>query len=301
MALAFGGRLGADGEIALAEMRRVARWGPLLWWLYWPGWGQSGVIPGFVWVEQGRIVGNVSLRRASQLNGFFIGNVAVHPDWQRRGVATSLMEAALDVISSKGGHWAGLEVRADNPRARQLYERLGFRKVGTTLHMLRPAGLPWMSTSIHSSTLRGGRTHDGVALAELVRGMIPARQRALLELRKADYRPGWERTLSHWLDGRREVWWIDEESGILRGAVRVLFERGRRPNRLEILVAPGQSGYVEAVLVQQGLASLHGAPMKMVDVVLPSPTQSLVAALEASGFQRSRRLVQMRLDLVLAT
>jgi ribosomal protein S18 acetylase RimI-like enzyme len=300
MALAFGGRLGADGEIALAEMRRLARWGPLLWWLYWPGWGRSGVIPGFVWVEQGRIVGNVSLRRASQWNGFFIGNVAVHPDWQRRGLAMSLMEAALEVISSRGGHWVGLEVRADNPGARQLYERLGFRKVGTTLHMVRPAGMPWTSTPIHSATLRGGSFHDGPALVELVRRMIPTQQRALLELRKADYQPGWEQTLNHWLEGRREVWWVDEERGVLRGAVRVLFERGRRPNRLEILVAPEHSGRVEAVLVRQGLASLHGASRKMVNTVLPSPTQALVAALEAAGFQRSRTLVQMRLDLIQA-
>jgi hypothetical protein len=133
-----------------------------------------------------------------------------------------------------------------------------------------------------------------------MRSVIPAQQRALLELRKADYQPGWERTLNHWFDGRREVWWVDEESGVLRGAVRVLFERGRRPNRLEILVAPEHSGHVEAVLVRQGLASLHGAPRKMVHIVLPSPTQSLVAALEAAGFQRSRRLVQMRLDLIQA-
>jgi hypothetical protein len=210
------------------------------------------------------------------------------------------MEAALEVITSKGGRWVGLEVRADNLAARQLYEQLGFRKVGTTLHMLRPAGLPWTSTSIHSPTLRAGRFHDGPALVELVRGMVPARQRAQLELRKADYQPGWERTVNHWLDGRREIWWVDEESGELRGAVRVLFERGRRPNRLEILVAPVHSGQVEAVLIQQGLASLHGAPRKMINVVLPSPTQSLVAALEAVGFLKSRRLVQMRLDLAQA-
>jgi hypothetical protein len=205
------------------------------------------------------------------------------------------------VIASKGGHWAGLEVRADNLGARQLYERLGFRKAGTTLHMFRPAGLPWTPISTYSPTLRGGRFHDGVALVELVRSMVPARQRALLELRKADYQPGWERTMNHWLDGKREIWWVDEESGVLRGAVRVLFERGRRPHRLEILVAPGCSDHVEAVLVQQGMASLHGAPRKMISTVLPSPSQSLVVALEDAGFQRSRRLVQMRLDLAQAT
>ncbi len=39
IAIAFSDGLGPDGEVALAEMRRIARWGPLLWWLYWPGWG----------------------------------------------------------------------------------------------------------------------------------------------------------------------------------------------------------------------------------------------------------------------
>ncbi len=297
ISVAFKGELGPDGEIALAEMFRAARWGWLLGWLYWPGWNRSGLAPGFVWVEQGRVLGNVSLRRARGWGGFFIGNVAVHPDWRERGIASVLMETALEAISARGGRWVGLEVRADNQTARRIYERLGFQKVGKTLYMLRPAGLPRSSLSSHP-TLRRGRSYDGAALVELVCENITIPHRSLLELRKENYRPGWERTLDHWLEGRREVWWVIEDGGVICGAVRVLHERGRRPDRLEVLVASGYSGRVETTLVQQGIACLRSAPKKMVEIVLPTPTDSLVAVLEDAGFQKLRVLVQMRMNLL---
>ncbi len=298
IAIAFRGRLGPDGEIALAEMRRAARWGPLLGWLYWPGGNGSGVPTGFVWVEQGRVLGNVSLRRALERGGFFIGNVAVHSDWQRRGIASTLMEAALGEISARGGRWVGLEVRADNQAARRIYERLGFREIGRTLCMLRPAGLPWAASSPSHPTLRRGRSGDATALLELMHTIVAISHRPLLERQKRDYRPGWERTLDYWLEGRRETWWVIEGSdGTIGGAVRALHERGRRPDRLEVLVASDYSGRIETTLVQQGIACLRGAFRKMVTIVLPGPGELLVTALEATGFQKVRVLVQMRLDL----
>jgi hypothetical protein len=99
------------------------------------------------------------------------------------------------------------------------------------------------------------------------------------------------------LEGRREVWWVIEDSGTLCGAVRVLQERSRYPDRLEVLVAPGYGGRLEVVLVQQGMASLRGVPRKMIMTVLPCAAEPLVVALEAARFQKSRVLVQMRLDL----
>jgi ribosomal protein S18 acetylase RimI-like enzyme len=298
IAVAFSGKLGPDGEIALAEMRRVIRWGPLLWWLYWPGLGGSGVAPGFVWVEEGRVVGNVSVRRASGWGGFLIGNVAVHPDWQRRGIASALMEAALEAISAQGGRWVGLEVRTDNDVARRLYEYLNFREVGRTQHMLRPAGAPWMGGAVHHPALRRGRSSDSGALIDLVKAIVPAPHRPLLELREADYRLGWERTLNHWLEGRHEAWWVVEEGGAICGTVRTLHGWNHRPDRMEVWVVPKCAGRFETVLVQRGIASLHGARGKMVDIVLPGPTEPLVAALGAVGFQKIRVLIQMRLDLV---
>lgn len=297
VAAAFGDRLDPASQVMLKKMCRGARWGPLLMWLYWLGWSGAAVAPGFVWVEEGRVVGNVSLRRAPGWGGFLIGNVAVHPNWQGRGIARALMEAALEGISARGGRWAGLEVRADNQQARRLYEHLGFREVGRTLHMLRPAGLPWVGNQTPHPSLRRGHSRDSVALIELVRAVIPESHRPLLKLPREDYQLGWERALDRWLEGRREVWWVVEEDGVVRGAVRALHERGRSPDRLEVLVAPEHDSCFEAVLVQQGVTSLRSASRKMVETVLPRPTEPLVAALETAGFQKLRLLVQMRLDL----
>ena len=297
IAVAFKGRLAPDGDIALAEMRRVARWGPLVWWLYWPWLSRSVVAPGFVWVEHGTVVGNVSLRRALEWGGFFVGNVAVHPDWRGRGIARALMKAALEELSTRGGRWVGLEVRADNQVAGRLYRHLGFREVGRTLHMLRPAGLPWGRIPPTFPAMRRGSSQDSTALIDLVHTGVSRSHWPLLELRRSDYRPGWERTLNRWLEGQREAWWVVEENGALCGAVRALHDHGRRPDRLEVLIAPGHSGHLAAPLVQQGVASLRGAPRKMVETVLPSPTEALITALEAFGFRKLRVLVQMRLDL----
>ena len=53
-------------------------------------------------------------------------NVAVHPQYLRRGVAQKLIRAEL--ARSPGTHF--LEVRESNSPARRLYERLGFEQTG---------------------------------------------------------------------------------------------------------------------------------------------------------------------------
>lgn len=297
IALAFGDRLDPAGRASLAEMRRVARWGWLMGW-FWPMWGGVGSTPGFVWVEDGRVVGNVSLRRSVGWGGFMIGNVAVHPDWQGRGIGRRLIEVALEEIAARGGRWVGLELQAGNEAAHRLYASLCFREVGRTLHMLRPAGLPWVEPPPSHPLLRRGRSGDSAALVALAYAGVADAQRPLLELCRENYRPGWEGALDRWLEGRREAWWVIEEDGTICGAVHALREVGNRPDRLEVLVACEHDGRFEALLVPQGIGSLRSVHKRMVETVLPRPTPSLVAALKAAGFQELRVLIQMRLDLV---
>lgn len=294
IAVAFGDRLTPSGQAALTEMRRIARWGSLLWWLYWPGRGNLMTAQGFVWVEEGRVVGNASLRRAGGRGGFLIGNVAVHTDWQRRGIAGQLMEAAFGEIDARGGSWVGLEVRVDNQIARHLYERLGFQEIGRTAQMLRPAGLTWPGDLPSHPLLRRGHRRDSARLIKLVQSIVTETHRPLLELRKRDYQPGWERALDLCLEGRRESWWVVEENKVICGAVRALRERGRWPDRLEVLVAPEHSGHLESVLVQQGMAGLRAGSSKMIETVVVAPANSLVDVLEGVGFHKESVLIQMR-------
>jgi ribosomal-protein-alanine N-acetyltransferase len=59
-----------------------------------------------------------------------INNLAVHPDWRRRGVARTLLEAVLTDAANAGAHDATLEVRRSNDAALKLYEALGFTVEG---------------------------------------------------------------------------------------------------------------------------------------------------------------------------
>jgi GNAT superfamily N-acetyltransferase len=89
-----------------------------------------GISLGYVWIQDGRLVGNVSLYPANWPGdigpAWIIANVAVHPDYQRRGIARRLMQASLDTIKQRGGKHAVLQVMADNTPAINLYHQLDF-------------------------------------------------------------------------------------------------------------------------------------------------------------------------------
>jgi len=57
-------------------------------------------------------------------------NLAVHPDYRRRGVAQKLIEALEAALRERGSKALTLEVRASNEPAIALYEKLGFQQVG---------------------------------------------------------------------------------------------------------------------------------------------------------------------------
>ena len=57
-------------------------------------------------------------------------NVAISPEYRRKGVATRLIEALVEALEKNGNHRLSLEVRASNTPAIALYEGMGFLEVG---------------------------------------------------------------------------------------------------------------------------------------------------------------------------
>lgn len=57
-------------------------------------------------------------------------NVAMHPDYRRKGYAEALVLALCDVLKERGNTTLALEVRASNEPAKALYEKLGFAQAG---------------------------------------------------------------------------------------------------------------------------------------------------------------------------
>jgi mycothiol synthase len=71
------------------------------------------------------IAGFLLARRWREDGVGYVDLLAVHPEWQRRGLGSSLLEAAFDRCASAGLREAQLGVASDNPRALRLYERVG--------------------------------------------------------------------------------------------------------------------------------------------------------------------------------
>lgn len=76
----------------------------------------------------GRVVGYVGSQ--SVLDAADMMNIAVAPEYRRRGVAEALVNSLTDYLQSNHVIALLLEVRVSNTQAIALYEKLGFEQVG---------------------------------------------------------------------------------------------------------------------------------------------------------------------------
>ena len=75
-----------------------------------------------------RLIGYVVNSR--YVDAWHIMNVAVDPDYQRRGIATRLLERLFELTRDDQRRGYTLEVRISNSEAISLYEKLGFTRQG---------------------------------------------------------------------------------------------------------------------------------------------------------------------------
>ena len=82
----------------------------------------------------GQIIGQVFIQLSSTerryADGYsrgYLYSLRVRPEFQARGVGTRLVKAAEASLRARGFTTAVIAAGKENPRARQLYERLGYR------------------------------------------------------------------------------------------------------------------------------------------------------------------------------
>jgi [ribosomal protein S18]-alanine N-acetyltransferase len=78
--------------------------------------------------EGDRLVGYIVNSR--YVDAWHVMNVAVDPDFQRRGIASRLLERLFELTIDDDGRGYTLEVRVSNKEAIKLYEKLGFERHG---------------------------------------------------------------------------------------------------------------------------------------------------------------------------
>ena len=79
-------------------------------------------------IDEDRVVGYVGSQTV--LGETDMMNIAIHPDYRKRGVATMLIEDLILHLTQQGSHSLMLEVRSSNEPAKSLYSKMGFETVG---------------------------------------------------------------------------------------------------------------------------------------------------------------------------
>lgn len=126
--VAFQEKMDSGGRVALQQLRDIGRMGVLLRWF--PSSLAEGIRRSLVWVEDGRLLGNLSLYSEKlphqKQQAWILANIAVLPGQRNRGIATQLINTALEKLRQEESPLIVLQVDEENVTARNLYQRLGF-------------------------------------------------------------------------------------------------------------------------------------------------------------------------------
>lgn len=156
--ICFAASMDPDGREYLRQMREMARDEAYFSWTT-HSYGGPLAMAGYVWEEESRVVGNLTLIPVyKQLQRvYLIANVAVLPEYRRNGIGRSLTQAALDHAHQHNALSAWLQVRAENTGAYELYRSLGFfeRSRRTTWISERRSEARSSTPGINISTRRG--------------------------------------------------------------------------------------------------------------------------------------------------
>lgn len=298
IATAFASELDDRGAAALREMRAMSHFSGLLGALH-RGTGEfNDILNGFVWVEQGHVVGNITVQRVDKYaTRWQIANVAVSPAFRGRGISRRLMEVALDYAARAGGLWAVLQVYESNQIARHLYESFGFEPVSGMME-LRAARAPQVSEPPVHPWLKPFSASEWQPLYELVNHQLGAQAQWWRSIRRSDFQASLEDRFGEWF------WRVLGRNTLYRRAVRnsSRFEaalvlnarRWRGEHVLQLWTRPEHYGVFDRLLIDWALWRLQEYPRWPVRISLSTEHRSAIDYLHSRGFVHVRTLITMR-------
>jgi ribosomal protein S18 acetylase RimI-like enzyme len=295
--LAFGQDLALTGSHMVRDMRQMALWGPML------NVAQrlAPFLSGYVWIEDGHLVGNASLMPDDEPGAYSLSNVAVLPQCRGRGIGGALIDTAIEATRTAGGRRMLLQVRSDNELAIEMYHRRGFVRYDTLHEVnLRPGRWP-LVVGVGDPHIRPVRARDSRELYQLVTESTPPQVLARRPIHRRRYRRGlgWQlqRYLQLLLDGCEKIELVvDKDEGLLAyGCVTTRIWRG--PHELELSVRPQARGAWEEPLLTELMRLASFAPRFSLRGNISASHREALDVMERLGFETLRVLDQMSLDL----
>jgi GNAT superfamily N-acetyltransferase len=299
----FSETLDPDGQRYLQQMRTAANNPSYLRWAAMMAEGGTVPISGYVWEEDGQLVGNLTLIPYFSLGRryFLAANVAVHPEYRRKGIATSLTLKAIEHARQRGGQAMWLHVRAENEGAVRLYRSLGF------IERARRTTWVWDTASQGGAQAPGisieAPTHPGVGLQKRrssdwrlqrawLERLYPAELRWHLSLKLNTLRPDLWGSLNRFLNDIQvrqwSVWRRNQLLGVLAWQSMLAYA-----DSLWLATTPEYEESVVGALLRHARTHLSSHRPLSLDY----PAGHAGTEIQAAGFRIHQTLIWMSMDL----
>lgn len=272
---------------------------------FWDFWTRGKpAVPGFVYQHNHMIVGNVSLLEAQSRGRYLIANVAVHPDYRRKGIARQMMRSLIQYTKKRSGKTLVLQVEASNQGAIDLYQALGFEKVGTlkqwhmNAYSLRKLTTPppvsrYQPDHYERFHLRPLRNDDAAAVLRLDRSVFPLEMNWPEYPTLGTYKRGIRRWFTHAVNGQQHETWlaVGPENEIF--GIGTIQNNLGQPYFLNLRLEEHSKAYVERILLGKLIRRLQFMRPKRIHISHLADNTSLENLIQEAGFKLKRTLDTM--------
>jgi len=292
----FSSTMDADGQRFIQQLRRAGKDNRFLHWAVNAVESTSMPLSGYVWEEEGSLVGNVSLIpfRSRRRRIYLVANVAVHPDHRRRGIARQLTLQALEYTRKRKADATWLQVRDDNQGAIDLYTELGFQEQArrTKWKAAPDRNLPAGDRLFEIKNRSAGQWN---AQLEWMQRLYPENLDWYQPTPWIRFRPGLVASLYRFfIESETRIWTISGPTGLL-AAISWLAGFGRTGQLWAALPEQVEPAVLTALLlhVRRNLTGHEALSLDM-------PVGEAADPIKAAGFNAQRTLVWMRFNTTLA-
>lgn len=282
----------AEGKQFIQQMRKAGQDN------HWIQWATNAVesvslpLSGFVWEEEGQIVGNISLipYREHSKKVYLIANVAVHPDFRRRGIACSLTKRAIERAWLRGSESVWLHVRDDNQEALKLYESLGFIEMTRRTQWSSPSVLDLAEIPVDYE-FRKRKANEWEQHKTWLRSLYPEELDWYLQIPWKAIQPGFFSWIHNFLlEIDSNTWMISRNRQLLAAFTEV--KENNQISRLWIAFPAIGEESALSMLLNVCLQKINPKEYLSIDLPAGIATNSM----RQSGFSEQRTLIWMRLN-----
>lgn len=209
--------------------------------------------------EDGQIAGMAQMSpRNDNQTRWHIDNIATHPDFRGRGLASNLLNDVFQYYNDRGALRFTLEVDTKNAPAIKLYEKLGFRRYSTLYYYKLPpkvlGGLSKQELPAAPAGLRERTSLDSKAVWELYEQTIPPYIRVVEDRQAEDFSMGPMQQSTEWLKKSlkrsQAIHWVieDKHRKCLSASLDIYAQMRSLPHVIQLTLHPAYGDLAEPLL-----------------------------------------------------